>query len=71
MGRVQADPLEAGWFDGDAERSTRELATAPLPDDWPILAPGYLSDADAIEALDDRGATHLPALNPYLQAVAS
>jgi hypothetical protein len=66
--RVEADPLGAGWFDGEAERSTRELATASLPDDWLILSPGCLADADAVEALDDRGATLLPAIRPFLQS---
>lgn len=62
---VLADPLRVKWFDGDTEHSTRELAIAPVPADWLILAPGCLTDADSIEALDDRGAALLPALLPY------
>ena len=64
--QVVADPLGARWFDGDTERSVRELATAPVPDDWLTLGPGCLSDADSIEALDDRGASILPALRAYV-----
>lgn len=65
---VLADPFGARWFDGEAERSTRELATAPVPDDWLLLTPGCLADPDAIEALDDRGAAMLSALRPYVPA---
>jgi hypothetical protein len=31
----------------------------------PILTPGYLSDAEAIAALDDRGLSMLPELQLY------
>jgi hypothetical protein len=64
---IRADPLDAGWWDGDSIRSVRELATAPAAQDLPILTPGCLSDAEAIGALDDRGAAMLPALRPYLR----
>jgi hypothetical protein len=63
---VLADPLGAAWFDGETERSTRELAVATAPTDWLVLLPGCLTDADAIEALDDRAAALLPALRPYI-----
>lgn len=64
---VRADPLGAGWFDGESIRSVRDLATAPATEDLPILTSGCLSDAEAIAALDDRGAAMLPALGPYLR----
>lgn len=64
---VLADPFGARWFDGDSERSTREMAMAPVPADWLILGPGCLNDADTLEALDDRGATLLPSLRPYVK----
>lgn len=63
---VRADPLGAGWWDGGTLRSIRELATSPT-DDIPILRPGCLSDAEAIAALDDRGAALLPALRLFLR----
>lgn len=65
---VRADPLGVRWFDGETERSTRELATTPVPADWLILSPGCLADADAIEALDDRGAGLLRVLSPDITA---
>lgn len=66
--RVRADPLGAGWLGGGATRSIRDLATEPAAQDLPILTPGCLADADTIEALDDRGATLLPALYPFIQS---
>jgi hypothetical protein len=60
---VLADPLGVRWFDDETERSTGELAITPVPAAWHVLRPGCL--ADAIEALDDRGAALLPALLPY------
>jgi len=65
--QLRVDPLGAGWFDGEAMRSARELAAKPAMGDSPILTPGCLSDADAIAALDDRGAAMLPALKPFLR----
>jgi hypothetical protein len=62
---VIADPLGAVWFDGESHWSARELAVAPAPADWQLLGPGCLTDADAMEVLDDRGAALLPALLPY------
>ncbi len=64
---VRADPLGAGWWDGESSRSIRDRATATAEEDLPILTPGCLSDAEAIGALDDRGAGMLPALRPYLR----
>lgn len=63
---VLANPLGAAWFDGETERSTRELAVATVPADWLVLEPGCLSDADAIRALDDQALAMLPALRPYV-----
>ncbi|MHB8960258.1 MAG: replication-relaxation family protein [Candidatus Limnocylindrales bacterium] len=59
------DPLGAAWLDGQLARSIRELV-AVAPDDGPILVPGCLLDADALAAFDDRGASTLSALSPYL-----
>lgn len=65
---VRADPLGAGWLGGGSTRSIRDLATEPAAEDLPILTPGCLSDAEAIGALDDRGATLLPALYPFIHS---
>lgn len=62
--RARADPLGVRWTDGRAAWSTRDLAPAAAPVDWPILTAGCLSDADAIAALDDRGTSMLPILRP-------
>ena len=64
--QLVADPLGATWYDGEQPRSIQELAAA-LPGDDPILAPGCLLDADALAAFDDRAASALPALSPYLR----
>jgi hypothetical protein len=64
---VQADPLGARWFDGEAERSIRDLVGAPIARDEPVLTAGCLVEPEAIDTLDDRGAAMLPALAPYLR----
>jgi hypothetical protein len=65
--RARADPLGARWTDGRAAWSTRDLAPAASPVDWPILTAGCLSDADAVAALNDRGTSMLPILRPYIR----
>ena len=60
------DPLGAAWYDGQLPRSIRDLA-AEAPGDGPILASGCLLDADALAAFDDRAASTLSALTPYLR----
>ena len=64
--QLLVDPLGAAWLDGQQQRSIRELAAAGQGD-GPILAPGCLLDADAIAAFDDRAASTLSALTPYLR----
>ena len=64
--QLLADPLGAAWFDGQQMRSTRELAAAGQGD-GSILAPGCLLDADALDAFDDRAASEMSALAPYLR----
>ena len=65
--RVRADPLGARWTDGRATCPTRQLPPASAAVKWPILTPGCLGDADALSALDDRGAAMLPTLAPYVR----
>jgi hypothetical protein len=64
--RLRANPLDAGWFDGEVERPIRDLAAEPAPSDAPVLTPGCLEDVEMLAALDDRGALMLPAVRPYL-----
>ena len=67
--RVRADPLGARWTDGRATCPTRQLPPASAAVKWPILTPGCLADADALSALDDRGAAMLPTLAPYVRPI--
>lgn len=64
---LRAKPLDAPWFDGETERSIRERAAEPAPNDAPVLAPGCLHDVETLAALDDRGALMLPSVRPYLR----
>jgi Replication-relaxation len=64
--RVLADPMGARWSDGRTTWSTRELVAGNHVD-APILTPGSLSDSDVLSALDDRGSSMLPGLQPYLR----
>ena len=64
--QLLVDPLGAAWLDGQQPRSIRELAAAGQGD-GPILISGCLLDADAIAAFDDRAASTLSALTPYLR----
>jgi hypothetical protein len=66
--QVRADPLGARWFDGETERSIRDLAGDRVSVGHEVLIPGCLLDPEAMSALDDRGAAMLPALAPYLRA---
>ncbi|NJD29653.1 MAG: hypothetical protein FIA92_15350 [Chloroflexi bacterium] len=59
---VEADPLGAGWFDGERHHSIRQLATVLAPPDWQVLARDCLQDPASLDALDDRAAKLLPAL---------
>ena len=63
--RLLVDPLEAAWSDGQLARSIRELAAAGQGD-GPILAPGCLLDPEMLAAFDDRAASTMSALTPYL-----
>jgi hypothetical protein len=60
--KLRRDPLGATWTDGHLYRPTRDLVPISIGVSWPILAPGCLSDAEAISALDDRGLSMLPEL---------
>lgn len=64
---LRRDPLGGLWSDGRSVRSTRDLSPISANALWPILAPGCLSDGEALAALDDRGTQILPALRPYLR----
>ena len=64
---ARTDPLGARWFDGQTERSIRELVGDPVSRGQAVLTAGCLLDPEAIAALDDRGAAMLPALAPYLR----
>ncbi len=65
--RLRRDPLGGDWYDGISARSTRNLSGVAVATALPVLAPGCLSDGDALAALDDRAALLLPALSPYLR----
>ena len=65
--RLRVDPMGVRWSDGRTSWSTKDLAPASTPTDWPILVSGCLSDPDALSALDDRGSSMLPALGPYVR----
>ena len=64
--QLLVDPLGAAWLDGQRPRSIRDLASLGHADE-PILGLGCLLDADALAAFDDRGASTLSALTPYLR----
>jgi hypothetical protein len=65
--RLRRDPLGGLWSDGSSARSTRDLSGVAAATDVAFLAPGCLSDGDALASLDDRAALLLPALSPYLR----
>lgn len=65
--RLRRDPLGGHRSDGNRARSTRNLSGVAAATALPLLAPGCLSDGDALAALDDRAALLLPALSPYLR----
>ena len=65
-GQLLLDPLGAAWSDGQRPSSIRELASVGHGDE-PILGLGCLLDADALAAFDDRAASEMSALAPYLR----
>jgi hypothetical protein len=66
-GQFRRDPLDELWSDGRNARSTRDLLPMSNPVSLPILTPGCLSDGEVLAMLDDRGATILPPLKPFLR----
>ncbi len=64
--QLLADPLGAAWSDGQSIRRIEEVAAPAASSGERILVPGCLLDADALAALDDRAASALSALSPYL-----
>ncbi len=65
--QLRRDPLGGLWSDGNRGRLTRDLPALAAVASGPILTPGCLADGDTLAALDDRGATLLPALKPFLR----
>ncbi len=64
---LEADPLGASWSDGHTAWPTRELPPIASSVDWPMMAPGCLTDSETLAAFDDRAAEMLPALRRYLR----
>jgi Replication-relaxation len=62
-----ADPLGAHWSDGHSSWPARDLPSIADAVDWPILAPGCLTDPDTLAAFDDRASAMLPALHQYFR----
>jgi hypothetical protein len=63
---LSADPHGATWLSPEIDPiRTLDLAPLSLDPGWPVLTPGCLATADALEALDDRVIMAIPVLSRH------